>query len=52
MTIFIFAQTLKDLTENNVRQIIIKDLQRNTTEFIANHRHHIVKWLKKLRKDT
>ena len=45
---FIFAQSLEDLTQNDIRKTIIEDLQRNTTKFTGDNRQDILKWLKDL----
>ncbi|CAF1129316.1 unnamed protein product [Rotaria sordida] len=45
-TTFTFAQTLEDLTQNDIRKTIIEDLQCNTTKFTDDHRQDVIKWLK------
>jgi hypothetical protein len=45
-TTFSFAQSLEDLTQNDIRKTIIEDLQRNTTKFTGDHRQDVIKWLK------
>ncbi|CAF1184411.1 unnamed protein product [Adineta steineri] len=45
-TTFSFAQSLDDLTQNDIRKTIIEDLQRNTAKFTGDHRQDIIKWLK------
>lgn len=47
-TTFTFAQSLEDLTQNDIRKTIIEDLQRNTPKFTGDHRQDIVKWLKNI----
>ncbi|CAF3843339.1 unnamed protein product [Rotaria sp. Silwood1] len=37
-TTFTFAQTLEDLTQNDIRKTLIEDLQRNSTKFTGDHR--------------
>ena len=37
-TTLTFAQTLEDLTQNDIRKAIIEDLQRSTTKFTGDHR--------------
>ncbi|CAF4293213.1 unnamed protein product, partial [Rotaria magnacalcarata] len=41
-----FAQSLEDLTQNDIRKTIIEDLQRNTAKFTGEHRQDVIKWLK------
>jgi len=41
-----FAQSLEDLTQNDIRKTILEDLQRNTSKFTGNHRQDILKWLR------
>ncbi|CAF4497579.1 unnamed protein product, partial [Rotaria sp. Silwood2] len=47
-TTFTFAQTLEDLTQNDIRKTIIEDLQRNTAKFTGDHRQDVIKWLKNI----
>jgi hypothetical protein len=47
-TTFTFAQSLDDLTQNDIRKTIIEDLQRNTTKFTGDHRQDVIHWLKNL----
>jgi hypothetical protein len=44
-TTFSFAQSLEDLTQNDIRKTIIEDLQRNTTKFTGDQRQDIIRWL-------
>ena len=46
MTTYTFAQSLEDLTQNDIRKTIIEDLQRSTTKFTGEHRQDVLKWLK------
>ncbi|CAF2137913.1 unnamed protein product [Rotaria magnacalcarata] len=46
MTTYTFAQSLEDLTQNDIRKTIIEDLQRNTAKFTGEHRQDVIKWLK------
>ncbi|CAF2158490.1 unnamed protein product [Rotaria magnacalcarata] len=46
MTTYTFAQSLEDLTQNDIRKTIIEDLQRSTTKFTGEHRLDVLKWLK------
>ena len=46
ITPYTFAQSLEDLTQNDIRKTIIEDLQRNTTKFTGDHRQDVLKWLK------
>ena len=46
ITPYTFAQSLEDLTQNDIRKTIIEDLQRNITKFTEDHRQDVLKWLK------
>ncbi|CAM2729036.1 unnamed protein product [Rotaria socialis] len=48
MTTYTFAQSLEDLTQNDIRKTIIEGLQRNTAKFTGEHRQDVIKWLKTL----
>ena len=47
-TMLTFAQTLDDLTQNDIRKTIIEDLQRSTTKFTGDHQQDVIKWLKNI----
>jgi Retrotransposon gag protein len=47
-TTFSFAQSLEDLTQNDIRKTIIEDLQRKFTKFTGDHQQDVIKWLKTL----
>ncbi|CAF3766819.1 unnamed protein product [Rotaria socialis] len=46
MNTYTFAQSLEDLTQNDIRKTIIEDIQRSTTKFTGEHRQDVLKWLK------
>ncbi|CAF3466202.1 unnamed protein product [Rotaria socialis] len=46
MITFTFAQSLEDLTQNDIRKTIIENLQRSTTKFTGEHKQDVLKWLK------
>ncbi|CAF4281422.1 unnamed protein product [Rotaria sp. Silwood2] len=46
MTTYTCAQSLEDLTQNDIRKTIIEDLQRSTAKFTGEHRQDVLKWLK------
>jgi hypothetical protein len=47
-TTFSFAQSLEDLTQNDIRKTIIEDLQRNSPKFTGDQQQDVIKWLKTL----
>ena len=47
-TTFSFAQSLEDLTQNDIRKTIIEDLQRTSTKFTGDQQQDVIKWLKAL----